>query len=882
MSGYGYRLRRDFLSPLNALDSVQEDASMLNNESARLPNTPESISQTPSTLERSTISRDLLSADALEQQSGDWGLHTQVKKVRRFSDQDLKTRSARASVVTIQSHRSTTSYPFYSPSQASNLSYLSSPRFLPSGIRAGMDPPRLQARPVSSTSSRSSFDSRHRSPLSISSSMNYESSRSSVDSSYSANAKLEFLATQAPAYQESPENGRRPFVESIAPAYSRYGAGARGRHQSQTTLITPQRISRGPTSPTSPTSFGMKFTPRTPGEMFKKLPQEILLVILGELKKSHLEVGSLSCSTCWMRDVTNLGISCRKWWGAARIALYEDIQLNGTDSAQHMKKKFKVKYGTRLKLLRRTLTTRPDVAQLVKCLKVPAMPNGMKTKKEQEEYVDLAASLIMACPNLEQFPSFYPAYDHEFSRIVHALSTRNKLTERVWIINPSPFQRQRRYAFDKDSDSLTPILAPGLLLPEQCIEILNYHMRWPNLKTLFLHCNPGGTIDSLLFTDIFNSLPALEHLHVSSFPAPSFNDSTLTSLPPLRSLRLDNLPGITATGLSHYAAATCSDVLTHLSLISVPLLSLPVLARLFSHLVSLTHFTISQAASPALPIGVDIFLHPYLASRTLQHLHWEFTNPDDDNATDILGKSIAFNGFPALRNIRAPTDFDGTLQKLCKPRYKIELPGDRYRNMGPASSYNGLPHSQSFPSMPPSPARSAFSLGHGPQGSISSSFVKSPTRSTFSLTMDHSHSHNLYDDDETRSASMSLVTARRMAQNRIDTACKQPEFDIIVWDDCGKPAERFAVGGFIGDINSKIFYNLTPDIDGMDESVVTIDGIGGLLDAGEEMNPRDGCTGSWNLRMATQGKNGRTGGGKEKWWHTERGRWREVPLGKFF
>lgn len=808
------------------------------------------------------------------------GLQTQVKKVRRYSDQDLKTRSARASLLPVQSHRSTASYPFFSPSK-SNLSYSSSPPFLPWGVNSEMEPPRLYARPVSSGSSRSSFESRHRSPLSISSSIDYESSRTSVDSSYSANAKIDFLATRAPVPPNA-FNGRRSFVEPTVPAYARYGAGGYGRQQVQTTLMTPQRLSRGPTSPTSPTSFGMKYTPRTPGEGFKKLPEEILLVILVELKKSHLEVGSLSCSTCWMRDLTNLGLSCKKWWNASRTMLYEDIQLNGTDSIPHMKKRFKVKYGTRLKLLRRTLTARPDIAQLIKCLKVPAMPEGLRTKKEQEEYVDLAASLIMACPNLERFPGFYPAYSHEFSRIVHALSTRKKLTERVWIINPSPFQRQKRYAFDQNDQYLTPILAPGPLLPEQCIEFLTYHMRWPNLQTLFLHCNPGGTIDSLLFTDIFNSLPALEHLHVSSFPAPSFNDSTLTSLPPLRSLRLDNLPCITATGFSNYAAATCSDALTHLSLVSVPLLSLPVLARLFSHLVSLTHFTISQAASPALPIGVDIFLHPYLASETLQYLHWELTNPDDDVATDILGKSISFNGFPALRTIRAPTDFDGTLQKLCKPRDRIELPGDRYRNMGPPGSHHGIPHSQSLPNMPPSPARSTFSLGHGPTGSINSSFVKSPTRSTFSLNMDHPNSQNTYDDDETRSAGMSLVAARRMAQNRIGAASTQPKFHIIIWDECGQFVERFAVGGFIGDIHSKIFYLLKPDVDGMDEAVVTVDGIGGLLDGGEETNLRDGCTGSWNLSLAGQGKSGRAGSGKERWWHTERGRWREVPLEKFF
>lgn len=148
--------------------------------------------------------------------------------------------------------------------------------------------------------------------------------------------------------------------------------------------------------------------------------------------------------------------------------------------------------------------------------------------------------------------------------------------------------------------------------------------------------------------------------------------------------------------------------------------------------------------------------------------------------------------------------------------------------------------------------------------------------------MDHPQSQGYHDDEETRSAGISLVTARRMAQNRIEAASTQPKFHIIVWDECGQFIERFAVGGFIGSIQSKILYSLKPDVDGMDEAVVTVDGVGGLLDGGEEMTIRDGCTGSWNLNLAGQGKSGRSGSGKETWWHTERGRWREVSLGKFF
>jgi hypothetical protein len=803
--------------------------------------------------------------------------------LRRYSQQDIRTQSARTSLLpTLRKHKSTASEPIYSTSSLSSDISSTTP-YLPYGAHE-MEPPRLSSHQrllsSSSLSTRSSFESRQKSPLSISSSIDYESSRTSEDSSYSNdNGKGDFLASRSSIPSTPSPAGKRIVTEPIVPMSARYGAGGEGRQQmQQTTLMIPPKLSKGPNSPPSPRR--KVYVPRMLGDGFKKMPEELLLVVLAELKKSHLDTGSLSCSTCWMRDLTNLGLSCKKWWRAARIALYEDIQLTGCDSSLHIKKKFKIKYGTRLMLLRRTLRARQDFASYTKSLKVPAMPEAAKSQKEQDEYMDLVASVIMACPNLERLPGFYPTYKHEFSRFVNALSTRRKLIERVWIINPSPFQRQHRYNFSDKFQSTAPILTPGPLLPEQCIDFLTYHRSWEHLQTLVVHCNPGGTVDSALFTDIFWSLPSLENLHISNFPTPSFNDTTLLALPPLKSLRLENLPGITDDGLSSYAAPRRTNSLISLTLVSIPLVSLQSLSRLFSHLKSLVHFTIFQSYSPMLPDGGEIFLHPYLAAPKLQYLHWEFTNPDSDQATEIMAKSVMFGGFPSLKTIRAPTDYEGTLQRLCRPRARIELPADRYRNMGLLGSRRpSLPHSQSAPTIP-SPTRSTFSLGHGPNGSISSNHVKSPTRSTFSLNLDRSSSRTS-DEANCRDKSISLATARRMAQQRADAASTQPQFHIIVWDEFGLVVERFAVGGFMGQIQSKIHYSLKPDVDGMDEAIF---GIDGLLDGGEEANPKDGCTGSWNLMAGLSGLGGRGGEkkGKDRWWHSERGRWREIPLGKLF
>lgn len=86
--------------------------------------------------------------------------------------------------------------------------------------------------------------------------------------------------------------------------------------------------------------------------------------------------------------------------------------------------------------------------------------------------------------------------------------------------------------------------------------------------------------------------------------------------------------------------------------------------------------------------------------------------------------------------------------------------------------------------------------------------------------------------------------------------------------------ERFAVGGFAGNIQSKVSYSLKPDMEGSDEALVRIPAL--LDHARDETAFRDVCTGNWNFDVCDKGKM------KDKWWHTERGRWKDVPLEKFF
>ncbi|TGO62185.1 hypothetical protein BOTNAR_0117g00240 [Botryotinia narcissicola] len=710
-----------------------------------------------------------------------------------------------------------------------------------------MQSPRRTTRPASAGST-STFDSRPRSPLSTSASIDDLSSLASEISSVSNNYSIKSASRST--IQVGPT---RAQTDPISNRYE-----FEPRPPVRTTLLEPQRLMQEPVSWTNFVSQPSL------GEGLLKLPEEILLVILRELKKSHLKAGSLSCATCWMRDLHSLGLSNKKWWSAARVILYEDIQLVGSDSSLHMKKKYKSKHGIRLRLLRRTLRSQPELAKYVKSLKVPSMPDSAKTKQDQDEYMDLVASVIMACPNLERVPGIYQPYDHEFTKFFHALGTRSKLVEKVWIIEPSPIRR----LYNASDEIENPVIVPGPLRSEQYLDFLGLNSNWPHLQTLVLHCSPGGMIDSPLFTEIFGRLPSLQGLYISNFPRTSFNDENLLSLPALKKLRLDSLPGITSNGLAAYASLPTSANLTSLSLISLPLRSLAILARFFTHLKSLKSFSLSQGPSPMLNDQNDIFLHPYLASSTLEHLHWEITNPDDDKASEILAKSIAFSGFPNLKSLRAPTDFNGMLQRLCKPRSRIELPGDKYRNMGVGNPQNrAATMPATIPVIPPPNRQSIFSRQSERRDSVMTG--KSSNSSSLSLA------YETHIDGSGKHEMMSLLSARHAAQLRIDTATT-PQFDIIIWDDDGQFLERFKLGTFIGKVESKIVYNLKPDIEGSDESIMSVET---LLEKGVESKSTDGCTGSWNIDLDSKSKDRKK---RDWWWHTERERWRETKLATFF
>lgn len=374
---------------------------------------------------------------------------------------------------------------------------------------------------------------------------------------------------------------------------------------------------------------------------------------------------------------------------------YNSIHIVGNDSPAQLKK-YRLKRGSRLKLLRRTLRERKLLANLVYELRVPQLDllfTSTKQSAQWQEYRDIVASVVMVCPNLERLLGLSIPYNHEFDRLTHALSTRKKLKEHTWVLGE---------AAEVSEVSPRDDSCPGSLGPSQMFEFLDYHTSWSSLETLMLYgLNGNGALEPSIFLRMFDLLPSLQNLCISSFNKDSFDDNTLLCLPPLESLRLENLPGVTDTGLSQYTSRPESSSLKTFVLVEQNIESLLVISKILASLRQLERFKIVQMEKcPTLP-DEDMVFQPILASSTLKYLHWDVACPDphtaltqldtlpfqktakpSDTPNSHLAQSIISAGFPQLEALRAPSDVEppGALQAACRPITKGQalLRPDRY------------------------------------------------------------------------------------------------------------------------------------------------------------------------------------------------------------
>ena len=413
-----------------------------------------------------------------------------------------------------------------------------------------------------------------------------------------------------------------------------------------------------------------------------------------------------------------------------------------------------------------------------------------KAESIGSDMLNVIASIVMGCPNLERLVGFHPIYNHEFDRLTHALSTRRKLTEHVWLIGENDAITQRSHKQ----------LAPGLMDHNQKESFLWYHDAWSSLTTLILHSPNQGILEEDVFANsgksndrrrvhepgILQRLPALKRLCISNFDADDFTDYTLQQLPALHSLRLQDLEGVTFYGLSEFSRTANASSLRKLSLVNLDITYMSAISNLLLHLRDLNRFTLVQDTSPEIEEG-EIVIQPIIASYTLEYIHWDIPVPGSANVN--LANSIRANGFPRLRTIRVPSDHDGLIQALCKPRAQIELPGDQLSKAD---------------------AESALA---------------------------------------TATAVDSLRLARRKAQQRIEEAFRTVRYKIVV-EENNVAHQIFDLSGFMGSVGSQIYYSLEPDVPGSDTALIDVmdivdgegDGVGktscgGLRNAAHPKTP---------------------------------------------
>ncbi|ERS96116.1 hypothetical protein HMPREF1624_07652 [Sporothrix schenckii ATCC 58251] len=409
------------------------------------------------------------------------------------------------------------------------------------------------------------------------------------------------------------------------------------------------------------------------------------------------------------------------------------------------------------------------------------------------------------------------------------------------------------------------------LAPRQSARFLNHHIHWQYLSTLAVHCLPGATLTpSTLLVDALMYLPALQNLYLSHLPAAAFDDASLLALPPLKKLALVHLPGVTAQGLSTLATRGTSRSLTDVSLVHVGdagnMPNLPALARLLSKLDKLTSLSLVQAQAPALPSGDVIWLFPYLASPSLEKLHWDVPTPTPVPAAAaaaaaapsespfgaplagdvVLARSIAAQGFPRLRQLRTPNDPEGLFQALCRPQERVVLAKDRYRGAG--TTYpSAFTSPAGTTSTPPSAAgghrqrdseSSLFSASFGTHSRTNSTasftFGKSSAASSPSSSPSSSSTSSAASSASSASSTASapptaewtcthLGAARVAAQARIDASRRAPRMLVHVTDEHGRLVDQYGLAGFVGTVGSPITYHLLPDTGASDEK-------GGLVD----------------------------------------------------
>nr|OQO26542.1 hypothetical protein B0A51_08789 [Rachicladosporium sp. CCFEE 5018] len=499
--------------------------------------------------------------------------------------------------------------------------------------------------------------------------------------------------------------------------------------EAPTLTRTPWELDRYRARPRSQRSRHGIATRRLPAHVFEQLPTEIYTCILAHLEAAH-QKDSVVYIDPRQRDLRNLCLVSKRWAMVAMVSLYGDLWLP-PPTAGSTRTISLARTKSPLELLLRTLTDAPDLAFLVRRIHATSLYDSAHGLRDPSASTSQALEqVIERCTELESLSGCtFPSQTVRLGYYAKLLQ-RPRLREHVWLLH---------------SRSPSILNSSGLM---------DCHNNWQWLQTLVL-VHGVVSVDEVgigAVAAIIARLWSLKHLSVSGFSRDDFHDGTLVSLPPLQSLRLERLPGITCDGLEQLRNSRAAQGLRSLTLVDLNLYSLRTMQVLFGNLPQLRRFRLQQNDSPALLAGSShTSKRALLASQTLQYLHWDCLHPGV--AIDVLAKSIADGNLPSLRAIKAPSDYDGKLQALCRP---IE-----HHNM----NTNDLAY--------------------------------------------------LARDDQ-QSYTRSLRLSRLRAQRRVRESRAQPAFNVVIENQDEQSQETHVIGSFLGDMQSRIEYLLEPDVRGSD------------------------------------------------------------------
>lgn len=408
---------------------------------------------------------------------------------------------------------------------------------------------------------------------------------------------------------------------------------------------------------------------------------------------------------------------------------------------------------SKLELLLRTLNEAPSLAFLIRRVHITStlaseLDGDDVSEAQRRAACRMLRDVIETCTEVEHVTGYHPSATQEHSEWYKLLFSCERISSHAWLLDLNQ----------------PPIVNSG--------SFADLHERWQWLETLVLcktNCS-DGLLGPGIISAVTNRLYSLKHLMVSGFSKEDFHNGTLLSLPPLESLRLQDLDGVTDHGFHQLSHSRNAFSLQSVSLIDLELASLRTLQTLLTNLIHLRRLRFIQTTSPALLIGTTPQSRPNLLySPALSYLHWDTLIPG--LAIDALAHSLAANLLPNLRTLKVPSDPAGALQRLCRPIHRHHL------------TQNDL------------------------------QFLSSTSNQ----------------DRYTRS----LRLSRLQAQLRIREMRARPSMSVVVQDEKGVAECKQVIGEYLGDVRSKVEYCLEADVESGEEAVAGVRDVIGKRAGGD-------------------------------------------------